>query len=106
MSKESNKMYTCWCCHRVFHEDYVRNECAVYEGAYTCPICSNVLNNKPEVKPITSYSEFLPDEDQVRYLRHIVEKQLHKVEHAQKQLYSILGKLEIMSEMAKEKESK
>lgn len=78
------------------------------DGLKLCPLCSGTLAllDIPNPKPVIDFSAFLPTLDQLRYLRHMNQKQQSKLEHALEQTHGIETKLQIMEEMIKELESK
>lgn len=81
------------------------------DGMKLCPLCSETLAtidiiDIPTPKPVLDFAAFLPTLDQLRYLRHMNQKQQSKLEHALEQTHGIETKLQIMEEMIKEMESK
>jgi len=78
------------------------------DGLNLCPLCSSTLAliDIPKPKPALDFASFLPTLDQLRYLRHMNQKQQSKLEHALEQTHGIETKLQIMEEMIKEMESK
>ena len=72
-----------------------------------CPTCaSNVIELVPLSSARAAYRTFNLTLDQVRYLKHMNQKQHVKVEHALKQTNDIDTKLCILEEVLMERESK
>lgn len=111
---EKEKMfYLCFKCQSILHVDEV-NIHLLSDGSEHwphCPHCDSALHDtlnespklhtEPDRQP-AQYSDFLPDEEQLGYLKYIVTKQARKVNHAVQQLNTLLTKIDIMSEVAKE----
>jgi hypothetical protein len=72
---------------------------------YHCPACITYLFQLDYDEPAGKTSEHEMTPDEIRYAIHSLGKQLQKVENARKQLYSTIAKLEIMLEVAKEREA-
>lgn len=96
-------------CQKNIHNDYYRD---TPDGRHSyCPVCSSevielVPKYQARVKDYSTYDTFNLTLDQVRYLKHMNQKQHAKVEHALKQTVDIDTKLTILEEVLLEKESK
>jgi len=67
-----------------------------------CPGCGGVIS----VKHAYNYDMYLPTSDQCTYTIHCLQKQESKLTNALKQVHDTITKLEVLRELAKEKESK
>lgn len=95
----------CPTCQKNIHNDYIR---VTPEGLKSfCPTCaSNIIELVPRSEAKALYNTFNLTLDQVRYLKHMNQKQHVKVEHALQQTVDIDTKLCILEEVLMEKESK
>ena len=92
-------------CQKNIHNDYVRSTPDGLESF--CPVCSsNIIELVPKSAAKAAFNTFNLTLDQVRYLKHMNQKQHAKVEHALKQTNDIDTKLCILEEVLMEKESK
>jgi len=96
--------YYCPNCQKNILDDSIRKT----PYANHCPLCGKplALMTPPKPKPVVDLAAFLPTLDQLRYLRHMNQKQQSKLEHALEQTHGIETKLQIMEEMIMEMESK
>lgn len=95
-------------CQKNIQNDYFRDS---PDGRHSyCPVCnSEVIELVPKSSQRSlygTYNTFNLTLDQVRYLKHMNQKQHAKVEHALKQTVDIDTKLTILEEVLMERESK
>lgn len=71
---------------------------------FRCEICNKVilLTDKQDVD--TMVDQFLLSTDELKYLTHLVDKQINKVAGAYNQLQNTKMKLDVQMELAKERE--
>lgn len=69
----------------------------------TCPVCGAILDAQAKSAPL-AYSDYLPTVDQCTYTIHCLQKQEAKLSNALKQIHDTITKLDILREIAKEKE--
>lgn len=85
----------------------------IFEGIESymghCPRCGGILVEWPyeeisefETEQLGTIRELLPNEDQCRYLTHLCNKQVAKLEGAKKQLEELIGKTQVMLEIVQE----
>ena len=97
--------YHCTKCNSAFALD--KEHLEMTEGGkifFRCEICNRVivLTDKQDVDSMVD--QFLLTTDELKYLTHLVDKQINKVTGAYKQLNQTKMKLDVQMELAKERE--